>query len=218
MRGKEEAHDYRYFPEPDLGAVVVDETWIEETARSLPELPRARRERFVARYGISPADAETLVSARELGDYFEDLARRAAPRAAAVWVTGEVLRWMKDRRVSPEDARSFPISPERLAGLLSLFESGEISAASAKEVFAAMLDSPRAAAEIVSERGLGRISDTDALDAIVSEIVQQNPSQVALYRSGKTQTFGWFVGQVMKRTGGRADPATVRDALSRALG
>jgi aspartyl-tRNA(Asn)/glutamyl-tRNA(Gln) amidotransferase subunit B len=218
MRGKEEAHDYRYFPEPDLGAVVVDDAWTQETARSLPELPRARRARFVAQYGISPADAETLVSARELGDYFEDLARRVAPRAAAVWVTGEVLRWMRERRVSPEAARSFPIAPDRLAGLLSLLESGEISAASAKEVFAAMVDSPRAAAEIVRERGLGRISDTEALDAIVSEIVQQNPSQVALFRSGKTQTFGWFVGQVMKRTGGRADPATVRDALSRALG
>jgi aspartyl-tRNA(Asn)/glutamyl-tRNA(Gln) amidotransferase subunit B len=218
MRGKEEAHDYRYFPEPDLGAVVVDDAWTQETARSLPELPRARRARFVAQYGIAPADAETLVSARELGDYFEDLARRVAPRAAAVWVTGEVLRWMRERRVSPEAARSFPIAPDRLAGLLSLLESGEISAASAKEVFAAMLDSPRAAAEIVRERGLGRISDTEALDATVSEIVQQNPSQVALFRSGKTQTFGWFVGQVMKRTGGRADPATVRDALSRALG
>ena len=218
MRGKEEAHDYRYFPEPDLGALVVDEAWIEETARSLPELPRARRERFVSQYGIPAADAETLVSARELGDYFEDLAARVAPRTAAVWVTGEVLRWMRERKVSPEDARSFPITPERLAGLLALLESGEISAASAKEVFAAMLDSPRAAPEIVRERGLGRISDTDALDAIVSEIVQQNPSQVGLYRSGKTQTFGWFVGQVMKRTGGRADPATVRDALTRALG
>jgi len=218
MRGKEEAHDYRYFPEPDLGALVVDEAWIEETARSLPELPRARRARFVARYGISPADAETLVSARELADYFEDLAARVSPRAAAVWVTGEVLRWMKERKVSPEDARSFPLTPERLAGLLALLETGEISAASAKEVFAAMLDSPRAAPEIVRERGLGRISDTEALDALVSEIVRQNPSQVGLYRSGKTQTFGWFVGQVMKQTGGRADPATVRDALTRALG
>ncbi|HSD72320.1 MAG TPA: Asp-tRNA(Asn)/Glu-tRNA(Gln) amidotransferase GatCAB subunit B, partial [Thermoanaerobaculia bacterium] len=162
--------------------------------------------------------AETLVSARELADYFEDLAGRVAPRSAAVWVTGEVLRWMKERKISPEDARSFPVSPERLAQLLSLLESGEISAASAKEVFAVMVDSPLDAAAIVRERGLGRISDTGALDAVVSEIVRENPSQVSLYRSGKTQTFGWFVGQVMKRTGGRADPASVRDALTRALG
>ena len=218
MRGKEEAHDYRYFPEPDLGALVVDDAWIEETARALPELPRARRARFVAQYGIAPADAETLVSARELADYFESLARLAPPRAAAVWVTGEVLRWMKERKISAEDALSFPVSPERLAGLLALLESGEISAASAKEVFSTMLDSPEDAAAIVRERALGRISDTAALDAVVSEIVRENPSQVGLYRSGKTQTFGWFVGQVMKRTGGRADPASVRDALSRALG
>jgi aspartyl-tRNA(Asn)/glutamyl-tRNA(Gln) amidotransferase subunit B len=218
MRSKEEAHDYRYFPEPDLGPLVVDAAWIEETARSLPELPRVRRARFVSQYGISPADAETLVSARELADYFEDLAARTAPRPAAVWVTGEVLRWMKERRISPEEARSFPVSPERLAGLLALAQSGEISAASAKEVFAAMIDSPREAADLVREKGLGRISDASALEAIVSEIVRENPSQVELFRSGKTQTFGWFVGQVMKRTAGRADPASVRDALTRALG
>jgi aspartyl-tRNA(Asn)/glutamyl-tRNA(Gln) amidotransferase subunit B len=124
---------------------------------------------------------------------------------------------MKDRKVSPENALAFPVSPERLAGLLALLESGDVSAASAKEVFAAMLDSPRGAAEIVAERGLGRISDASALEAVVARIVSENPPQVSLYRSGKTQTFGWFVGQVMKATGGRADPASVRDALTRAL-
>ncbi len=218
MRSKEEAHDYRYFPEPDLGAVVVDEAWIEETARALPELPRARRARFISQYGISPGDAETLVSARELADYFEEVALRASPRASAVWVTGEVLRWMRERKISPEDALSFPVSPERLAGLLAILEAGEISAASAKDVFGAMLDSADDAGAIVRARGLGRISDASAVDAVVSEVVRENPSQVDLYRSGKTQTFSWFVGQVMKRTGGRADPATVREALTRALG
>jgi aspartyl-tRNA(Asn)/glutamyl-tRNA(Gln) amidotransferase subunit B len=207
MRSKEEAHDYRYFPEPDLGPLVVDEAWIAETAGAMPELPRARRARF----------AETLVSARELADYFEDLARRVSPRAAAQWVTGEVLRWMRERKISPEEALSFPVSPERLAGLLDLVDRGEISATSAKDVFAAMLDSPKTAAELTREGGLGRISDAGALDALVSDVVRENPSQVNLYRSGKTQTFGWFVGQIMKRTGGRADPATVREALSRAL-
>ncbi len=217
MRSKEEAHDYRYFPEPDLGALVVDEAWIAATASAMPELPRARRARFVAEYGIPPADADTLVSARELADYFEDLALRTSPRLAALWVTGEVLRWMKERKISPEEALSFPVSPERAAGLLDLVERGEISASSAKDVFAGMLDSPKTAAELVAEGGLGRISDVAALDAVVSDVVRENPSQVTLYRSGKTQTFGWFVGQIMKRTGGRADPATVRDALTRAL-
>ncbi len=217
MRGKEEAHDYRYFPEPDLGALVVDEAWIAEAARELPELPRQRRARLAAQYGISPAEAETLVSARQLAEYFEELARKAPPRTAAIWVTGEVLRWMKERKVSAENALSFPVSPGRLAGLLSILEAGEISAASAKEVFAAMLDSPAQAREIVREKGLGKISDAEALEKLVCEIVEQNPFQASLYRSGKTQTFGWFVGQVMKRTGGRADPATVRGALERAL-
>jgi aspartyl-tRNA(Asn)/glutamyl-tRNA(Gln) amidotransferase subunit B len=218
MRSKEEAHDYRYFPEPDLGALLVDEPWIAEAARDMPELPRAKKARFVAN-GVSPGDAETLVSARELADYYERVVAAGAPaRAAANWVTGEVLRWMKERRHSSEDALSFSISPERLAGLLGPLERGEISAASAKGVFAAMLDSPDEASEIIRTRGLGRIADTGALEAIVAEIVAGNPSQVALYRSGKTQTFGWFVGQVMKKTGGRADPAAVRAALERALG
>jgi aspartyl-tRNA(Asn)/glutamyl-tRNA(Gln) amidotransferase subunit B len=217
MRSKEEAHDYRYFPEPDLGALRVDDAWLAEAARELPELPRARRSRFAAEYGIPAADAETLTSARELADYFEEIAREVPARTAANWVTGEVLRWMKERRISPEDAGTFPVRPDRLGRLLKLVESGDISTATAKDVFAAMMDSPKEASEIVAERGLGALRDSGALDAVVAEIVGGNPSQLDLYRSGKTQTFGWFVGQVMKKTGGRADPGAVRDALTRAL-
>ena len=217
MRGKEEAHDYRYFPEPDLGALKVEEAWVREAASSVPELPRARRERFASQYGLGSADADTLSSARELADYFERVAAEVSPRLAANWVAGEALRWMKERRVSPEEALSFSVSPERLAGLLRLLESGEISAATAKEVFAVLIDSPVEAAAIVAEKGLGRMRDDAALEAAAAEVVASSPSQVALYRSGKTQTFGWFVGQVMKKTGGRADPARVRDALTRAL-
>jgi aspartyl-tRNA(Asn)/glutamyl-tRNA(Gln) amidotransferase subunit B len=218
MRSKEEAHDYRYFPEPDLGALLVDEAWIAEATRGMPELPRPKKTRFLSN-GVSPGEAETLVSARELADYYERVVAAGAPaKLAANWVTGEVLRWMKERKHSAEDALSFAVSPERLAGLLGPLERGEISAASAKEVFAAMVDSPEEASEIVRARGLGRIADTGALESIAAEIVSGNPSQVALYRSGKTQTFGWFVGQVMKKTGGRADPAAVRAALERALG
>ncbi len=218
MRGKEEAHDYRYFPEPDLGALVVDEAMVALAALQLPELPRARQNRFVSQYGLSRTDAETLTSARELADYFEELASLVPGRLAGNWVTGEVLRWMKERRISPEDSLSFPVSPSRLAGLLRLLDKGEISAASAKEVFAAMLDSPREARELVEKKGLGKMSDVAELEELVQVIVSENPSQAALYRSGRTQTFGWFVGQVMKKTGGRADPAAVREALTRALG
>jgi aspartyl-tRNA(Asn)/glutamyl-tRNA(Gln) amidotransferase subunit B len=218
MRGKEEAHDYRYFPEPDLGALVVDEAMVALAASQLPELPRARQSRFVSQYGFSRADAETLTSARELADYFEELASLVPGKLAGNWVTGEVLRWMKERRISPEDSLSFPVSPSRLAGLLRLLDKRVISAASAKEVFAAMLDSPREARELVEEKGLGKMSDAGELEALAQVIVSENPSQAALYRSGRTQTFGWFVGQVMKKTGGRADPAAVREALTRALG
>jgi len=217
MRGKEEAHDYRYFPEPDLGLLVVQKAWLAEATADMPELPRARRARFVRDYGMTVADAETLVSARELADYFESVAKAASPKLAANWVTGEVLRHMKERKISAEDASTFPIAPARLAGLLRLVASGTISAASGKEVFAAMLDSTAEAEAIVAEKGLGAMRDSGALEAIVAEIVAGNPSQVALYKSGKTQTFGWFVGQVMKKTGGRADPAAVREALTRAL-
>src|SRR5215470_960022 len=127
MRGKEEAHDYRYFPEPDLGALIVNEAWIQEAASALPELPRARRGRLVSQYGISPTDAETITAARELADYFEALVQEAPPKLAANWVTGEVLRWMKEKHLSPEEAMSFPVSPARLAELLRLLEKGEIS-------------------------------------------------------------------------------------------
>jgi aspartyl-tRNA(Asn)/glutamyl-tRNA(Gln) amidotransferase subunit B len=218
MRSKEEAHDYRYFPEPDLGALQIDEAWKAEAVRGLPELPRARRARFVNEYGLSLADADTLTSARELADYYEKVASEVPPKLAANWVTGEVLRWMKEKKVSAEDALSFSLQPERLAGLLALLEKGEISAASAKDVFAEMVESRDEAAAIVAEKGLRLISDAGAVEAAVAEIIAANPSQVALFRSGKTQTFGWFVGQVMKKTGGRADPAVVREALTKALG
>jgi aspartyl-tRNA(Asn)/glutamyl-tRNA(Gln) amidotransferase subunit B len=218
MRSKEEAHDYRYFPEPDLGLLVVDEAWVQEATADMPELPRARRARFVERFGLAPQDAETLVASRELADYFERvLTAGAAPRLAANWVTGEALRWMKERKISIEDALSFPVSPERLAGLLKLVDSGDVSAANGKDVFLVMLDSPEEAGAIVASKGLGRIRDSGALDAAAAEVVAGNPSQVALYRSGKTQTLGWFVGQVMKKTGGRVDPAAVREAVTRAL-
>jgi aspartyl-tRNA(Asn)/glutamyl-tRNA(Gln) amidotransferase subunit B len=217
MRGKEEAHDYRYFPEPDLGALVVDEAWIAEAASALPELPRARRARLVAQYGIGASDAETITGARELAEYFEELAREAPPKLAANWVTGEVLRWMREKRISAEEALSFPVSPKRLAELLALLEKGEISVASAKEVFAEMIGSEAAASDIVARKGLGRLRDSSALEHAIAEVIANSPSQVALYRSGKTQTFGWFVGQVRKKTAGRADPGEVRDALERAL-
>ncbi|HEY1252930.1 MAG TPA: Asp-tRNA(Asn)/Glu-tRNA(Gln) amidotransferase subunit GatB [Thermoanaerobaculia bacterium] len=217
MRSKEEAHDYRYFPEPDLGLLAVDEAWLAEATSAMPELPRARRHRLQSEFGLSQQDAETLVGARELADYFERTLSGVPPKLAANWVTGEVLRWMKERKVSIEEALSFPVSPDRLAALLRLVESGAVSTASAKEVLAAMMDSPDSPEAIVEAKGLGSLRDSGAVEAAIAEVLEANPSQVALYKSGKTQTYGWFFGQVMKKTGGRADPAAVKEALTRAL-
>ena len=219
MRGKEEAHDYRYFPEPDLGALVVDEAWIAVATRDMPELPRARKARFVEEYGLSAADAETLVSAKELADYFEKvIADGSSPKDAAMWITGELLRRMKEQKLSPEDALSFVVSPKKLSQVIHIWSSSQISTTSAKELIGdIVIWGPSANVDELAEKR-SVISDQASLDGIVSEIVSGNPSQVALYKSGKTQTFGWFVGQVMKKTGGRADPAAVRAALERALG
>jgi aspartyl-tRNA(Asn)/glutamyl-tRNA(Gln) amidotransferase subunit B len=217
MRSKEEAHDYRYFPEPDLGSLEIDEAWMAEASRELPELPRARRARFVSQYGLPLSDAETLTSARELADYFEETAKDVPPRLAANWVTGEVLRWMKESKVSAEDARSFAVDPKRLTGLLLLVERAEVSAASAKEVLAEMVTSSEDAPAIVRRKGLAIVRDTESISRAVAETLKNNAEQVNQYRNGKTQTFGFFVGQVMKQMGGRADPAAVREVLTREL-
>jgi len=218
MRGKEEAHDYRYFPEPDLGALVVDEAWAARAASELPELPRARQKRFVLQYGLSRADAETLTSARELADYFESVAGRVPARLAANWVTGEVLRRMKERKISSEDALSFPVSSEGLAGLLRLVEKEQIDVARAKDrVLPEMLRSTEDAATIVKRMGLGVLDDTDAIQRAVADTLRNNAEQVNQYLAGRTQTFGWFMGLIIKSTGGGADPAAVSAALKNEL-
>jgi aspartyl-tRNA(Asn)/glutamyl-tRNA(Gln) amidotransferase subunit B len=215
MRRKEEAHDYRYFPEPDLGLLVVDEAWIREAVEGMPELPRARRARFASAYGLSAQDAETLTASKQLADYFEQVARDVPPILASKWVTGEVLRWMKERNVSREDALLFRPSPEELVEVLRSLNSGEILPAEAKERIK-HLAAPRDHDEKIEFTAEAKLT-ADAIVQEVEIVVRSNPAQVALYRSGKTQTFGWFVGQVMKKTGGRADPAAVREALTRAL-
>jgi aspartyl-tRNA(Asn)/glutamyl-tRNA(Gln) amidotransferase subunit B len=217
MRGKEEAHDYRYFPEPDLGALVVDAAMVAQAASELPELPRTRQSRFVTQYGLSRADAETLTSARELADYFEELASLVPGKLAGNWVTGEVLRWMKELKISPEDALSFSASPARLAGLLGLL-GNRISVAQAKDlVLPEMLKSTEDAAAIVDRMGLSVLNDTDAIQKAVAETLKNNAEQVSQYLAGRTQTLGWFMGQVIRTTGAGADPAVVRVALEKEL-
>jgi aspartyl-tRNA(Asn)/glutamyl-tRNA(Gln) amidotransferase subunit B len=217
MRSKEEAHDYRYFPEPDLGVLKIGEEWLAEVAAGLRETPRARRARFRGQYDLNEADADLLSSARPLADYFEALAALAPAKTAAAWICGEVLRWIKEEKLSPETADRFSVSPAALAELLALVESKEISGTAAKAVLEGMVRGGRPAKEIVREKNLGRLSEGEELSAVVDRIVAESPSQVAAYRSGKTATFGWFVGQVMKATGGRADPEGVRRLLKESL-
>ena len=215
MRSKEEAHDYRYFPEPDLPPVVVDAARIDAVRATMPELPEARRRRFVATYGLPEYDAGVLTQSASLADYYEQVASSAGnPKAASNWVMGELLRTLNERGQSIDDA---PLRPGALAGLIVLVEKGTISSSIAKEVFATMYDSGREADEIVSTDGLVQIGDESALVSIVQEVMASHVDAVGQYRAGKFATFGFLVGHVMKRSGGKANPTLVNQLLRREL-
>ena len=215
MRSKEDADDYRYFPDPDLPPLTVEHEWIERIRGSMPELPRARRERFVREYALPEYDADVLTQSVAIADYFEAVARGSGnAKAASNWVMGEVLRKIKETRIA-EDA--IPLRPESLAELIRALDAGTITGPIAKDVFERMFASGRSAADIIAAEGLARIADTGAIDAQVRAVLDANAAAVAEYRAGKTRTFGFLVGQVMKAMGGRADPALVNEALRRAL-
>jgi aspartyl-tRNA(Asn)/glutamyl-tRNA(Gln) amidotransferase subunit B len=216
MRTKEEADDYRYFPEPDLPPLTLETAWIEEIRRALPELPEARRQRFVAQYHLPEYDAGVLTQSMALADYFERVAAGAAnPKAASNWVMGALTGKLNETRGSIEDA---PLSPDALAELIVLIDNGTITGPIAKEVFEKMYGSGRRAAEIVSGEGLAKIDDQDAIDTIVADVLAGHAGPVADYRAGKTKAFGFLIGQVMKATAGKADPARVNESVRRVLG
>jgi aspartyl-tRNA(Asn)/glutamyl-tRNA(Gln) amidotransferase subunit B len=215
MRSKEEAHDYRYFPEPDLLPLTVGAPRVEAVRATMPELPEARRRRFVAAYGIPEYDAGVLTQSAGLADYFEQAAAAARnAKAASNWIMGELLRVMKERGVEVDRA---PVGPAALAELIRLIDAGTISGAIAKEVFATMVDSGRAAGEIVASEGRAQIGDESAIEAAVRDVLAKNADAVAQYRAGKQQTFGFLVGQVMKATGGKANPKLANQLLKREL-
>jgi aspartyl-tRNA(Asn)/glutamyl-tRNA(Gln) amidotransferase subunit B len=214
MRSKEKAHDYRYFPEPDLLPVHVSTAWREEIRRALPELPDDKRNRFAAKYGITPYDAEVLTTSRTLADYFEAVVAAGAPgKSSANWIQTELLGKLSEAR------RPFTDSPEptALAELINLVESGKITAAVAKRVFVTMFDSGRSAGEIVAAEGLAQISDTSAIEQAARDVMAKNPENVAKYKSGNEGVFKFFVGQVMRATRGQANPQAVNDILRRLL-
>ncbi len=211
MRGKEEAHDYRYFPDPDLVPLVIDTAWVERARSELPELPEARQKRFMAELGLPGYDAEVLTASRGIADYFETgVTAHGNPKAVANWVMGEVTRGLNDNGCAIDDC---PIAPAQLAELLGLIDAGTISGKIAKTVFDEMWKSGKAPRAIVEEQGLVQVSDTAAIEAIIAEIIAANPGQVEEYRGGKEKVFGFFVGQVMKASRGKANPAVVNDLL-----
>ncbi len=214
MRSKEEAHDYRYFPDPDLLPLELDPAWVEEIRAGLPELPEARKARLMAEYGLGAADAATLVADREDADFFETIARNCRDAKLAVhWVINEFHGRLNKAGRSRDGS---PVTAEKLSGLIALIESGEISGRIAKQVFDDMFETGREAAAIVAEQGLRQISDSDAIAEIVDRLIADNPEQAALAKA-QPKVVGWFVGQAMKATKGQANPALVNEILRKKL-
>jgi aspartyl-tRNA(Asn)/glutamyl-tRNA(Gln) amidotransferase subunit B len=215
MRSKEEAHDYRYFPEPDLPPLVISEKWTEEVRKSLPELPAEKRRRFASEYGIPDYDAGVLTLSREVADYYETVARTSGnSKAASNWVMTEVLRKLKE---DDRPLAACPVKPGQLADMIGLIDKGTISGKIAKDVFEKMWTSGDDAQKIVEREGLVQVSDEGPILAAIQEVIAASPQQVATYKGGKTSTIGWFVGQVMKKTGGKANPGVVNTLLKKAL-
>jgi aspartyl-tRNA(Asn)/glutamyl-tRNA(Gln) amidotransferase subunit B len=215
MRSKEEAHDYRYFPDPDLPPLVLDAAWVEELRAGLPELPDARRERYGRDFGLSAYDAHVLVLEKETAAYFEEVARGRDPKLAANWVMGDLFAALNRTKRSIDDP---PVKAADLGALLDLMKDGTLSGKLAKEVFEAMVETGRAPGAIVEERGLKQVTDCGAIEAASKAVLESNAGKVAEYRAGKEKLFGFFVGQVMKAMAGKGNPALVNDVLKRLLG
>ena len=213
MRSKEEAHDYRYFPDPDLLPLQLEPAWLDRLRADLPELPDAKKARFVAGFGLSPEDAAVLVAERATAEYFERAAEGRDPKAAANWVMGDLFGALNRLGLGIEAA---PVAPERLGALIDLIADGTISGRIAKDVFAEMVETGAAPAEIVEKKGLRQVSDAGAIAAAIDAALAAHPAQVAQYRSNP-KVLGFFVGQVMKATGGKANPALVNQLLRQKL-
>jgi aspartyl-tRNA(Asn)/glutamyl-tRNA(Gln) amidotransferase subunit B len=216
MRSKEDAHDYRYFPEPDLTPLLIGEAWLGEVRASMPELPARKRARFVADFGLREYDAEVLTQTRAVAEYFETAATVSGdPKSAANWVMGDLMGLLK---AEGKEIAESPVSAQNLGELLKLVAQGELSRKLAKEVFPRMFSTGATAAAIVEKEGLKQISDTGAVEKIVDDVIAANPKQVEQYRGGKSTVMNFLVGQVMKATRGQAGVAAVTDLLKRKLG
>jgi aspartyl-tRNA(Asn)/glutamyl-tRNA(Gln) amidotransferase subunit B len=215
MRSKEFAHDYRYFPEPDLLSLVISDAWKEEVRRSLPELPEARKQRFIREYALPDYDAAQLTSSKALANYFEQVAKASgAPKLAANWILSELAHLLKE---GGKDITESPVAASKMAELLALIDKGTVSGKMGKDILVEMFASGKDATAVMAEKGLEQINDADQLAALAREIMSKNPTQVELYRKGKAATLGWFVGQIMKVSRGQANPQLVHEVLKREL-
>jgi len=215
MRSKEEAHDYRYFPEPDLVPVVIARDVVDGIKKTIPELPDAKRERFVKEYGLPEYDADMLTQSRAQASYYEDAARQSGqPKVVSNWMMGELMRLLN---AEGKEIDNCPVTPGKLAGMVTMIGNGVISTKIAKTVFEEMYKTGKTAETVVQEQGLVQVSDTGAIEQIIDEVIRANPGQAAEYKSGKEKLFGFFVGQVMKASKGKANPDMVNQLLKKKL-
>ncbi|WP_028792547.1 Asp-tRNA(Asn)/Glu-tRNA(Gln) amidotransferase subunit GatB [Thalassobaculum salexigens] len=214
MRSKEDAHDYRYFPDPDLLPLVLDQARVDALGADLPELPDVKKARFIADFGLSPYDAAILVEERATADWYEKLAKGRDPKIAANWLISELFGALNK---AGKDLVDSPVSADALGGLVDLIGDGTISGRIAKEVFAEMFETGKSAGEIVEEKGLRQVSDTGAIEGIIDEVLAENADKVEQYRGGKDKLFGFFVGQTMKKSQGKANPGMVNELLRKKL-
>jgi aspartyl-tRNA(Asn)/glutamyl-tRNA(Gln) amidotransferase subunit B len=219
MRSKESAHDYRYFPDPDLLPIVTNGDWIDEIRTGLPELPNTRKTRFIKDYALPPYDAELLSSRRDVADYFERAVEvHAKPKALGNWIIGDLFRVMKERQLDEQlYITNWPVPPEHLAQLVELIEEDKISGKIGKTVFETMLGSSLSPQEIVREKNLEQVSDDRSIETAVEQVIATNPKQVAQFQSGNEKVFGFFVGQIMRATQGKANPQKVNEILRKSL-
>lgn len=214
MRKKEFAHDYRYFPEPDLLPLVIDDNFIDEIKSEMVELPDAKKERFVKELGLTPYDASVLCEARETAEWFERAANGHDAKKVANWMMGDFFAMLNEKKIGLEES---PITPENLGKLVDLITLGVINGKTAKDVFVMMAETGDAPDKIVEEKGLKQVTDTAAIEKVIDEVIAANPDNVAAYRAGKTALMGWFVGQVMKASQGKANPGAVNRILQQKL-
>lgn len=214
MRSKEEAHDYRYFPDPDLLPVVLEDKWVLQIKETLPELPDQKKHRFMNEYGLSAYDSSVLIAERSRALFYETAAKGHDPKITANWVINEFLGSLNKQSKTLDQS---PITAEQLGGLVALITDNTISGKIAKDVFADMMESGKNAADIVEEKGLKQVTDTGAIEKIVDEVIAENPDNVAAYKSGKDKLFGFFVGSVMKKSQGKANPDIVNELLKKKL-